>query len=425
MAANQERFWEGLGREAGLSRRARKGCFYKVYLPDALMGRAFLFGGEETADISDAERAITSLEARSRALVDTEALARLLLRAESVASSKIEGLVIGARRLLQADAARESGEVASDVTAAEVLGNIDAMSYGAQAVQDANPIDLQLILETHRRLLINTSLAPFAGKLREQQNWIGGNSHNPCTAVFVPPPHEMVRLLLEDLCAFCNDDSLPPVAQAAIAHAQFETIHPFIDGNGRVGRALIHMVFRRRGLTHRVSPPVSLILATRAQDYIDGLTSTRYLGDPNSQEALAATNQWIGTFSAACERAAKDAMAFELRIKEIQESWRKRVGALRSDSAALRLITVLPGAPVITLASASKMIGRSLRATIEAMQRLTEASVVFEAKTGRQRKQVFEAHEVIDLFSAFERQLASPVGNTSIGSPVRPVPAHG
>jgi len=118
--------------------------------------------------------------------------------------------------------------------------------------------------------------------------------------------------------SFCNDDSLPPVAQAAIAHAQFETIHPFTDGNERVGRALIHMIFRRRALIHRVSPPVSLILATRAQDYVNGLTSTRYVAAPDSQEAVAATNQWIGSFSVACERAARDAIAFKFKFKNFR-----------------------------------------------------------------------------------------------------------
>jgi hypothetical protein len=94
------------------------------------------------------------------------------------------------------------------------------------------------------------------------QNWIGGSSFNPCSAAFVPPPPDHVAGLIEDLCAFANDDSLPAVAQAAIAHAQFETIHPFVDGNGRTGRALIHVILRRRGLASRILPPVSLVLAT-------------------------------------------------------------------------------------------------------------------------------------------------------------------
>jgi Fic family protein len=95
---------------------------------------------------------------------------------------------------------------------------------------------------------------------------------------YVPPPPETVAELIEDLCAFANTDDLPAVAQAAITHAQFETIHPFVDGNGRTGRAIIHLVLRRRGLALRVLPPVSLVLATLTKDYVGGLTASRYLG---------------------------------------------------------------------------------------------------------------------------------------------------
>ena len=111
-------------------------------------------------------------------------------------------------------------------------------------------------------------------------------------------------------------------------------------------------------------------------------------------------------------------------IRAIQGEWRTRLGAIRSDAAALRLIDVLPGAPVITLASAQSMIDRSLRATIDAMKRLSYAGVVTPAHLGRQRKQIYEAREIIDVFTALERQLASPAGDTQIEPPARPVPAR-
>lgn len=424
MARREERFWEGAAR-SGLSRRDRTGGRYEVYVPDPLVGRRFLFDAGAATDVSDAERAIVQLDAQSAALADTEALARLLLRTESVASSKIEGLVVGARRLLRADAARASGEDAVDVTAAEVLGNIEAMTFALQTVQIGSQITVPMLLETHRRLLEGTALGDnHGGRIRTAQNWIGGSSYNPCSAVFVPPPPEMVEDLLLDLCVFCNYDSLPPVAQAAIAHAQFENIHPFADGNGRVGRALIHMIFRRRGLTQRVSPPVSLVLATHAQDYLEDLRATSYIGDPASQDAVAGVNRWLGTFAGACARAAADAIQFEQRIARIQEHWRERLGSIRADSAAMRLLEVLPGAPVITLASARAMIGRSLPTTMEGMRRLVEAGIVSPVNLGRQRKQIYEAREIIDVFTALERQLASPAGDTKVQRPNRPVPSR-
>ena len=186
------------------------------------------------------------LDASASALAGGEALARLLLRAESVASSRIEGLEVGGRRLLRADAARQLGEDPADVTASEVLANIDALAWGVDAIEPGGSVTLDILLEAHRRLLGATRLARHGGRIRTVQNWIGGSSHHPCAAEFVPPPPEAVSGLLDDVIAFSNDDSLPALAQAAIAHAQFETVHPFVDGNGRTGRVLIHLVLRRR-----------------------------------------------------------------------------------------------------------------------------------------------------------------------------------
>ena len=263
------------------SRRDARGCEYEAYLPDPLVGRAISLDGEVAADVADAEAALTRFDLKVHGLVDTEALARLLLRAESVASSKIEGLEIGPRRLLRAEAAREFGDDTTDITAAEILGNIDAMRHGIESVQVGSSITVDLLLQIHRRLLGGTRLEHQAGQFRTVQNWIGGSDYNPCTASFVPPPPTSVPEQMEDLVAFCNDDSLPAVAQAAVAHAQFETIHPFVDGNGRTGRTLIHLVLRRRGVATRFHPPVSLILATHAKDYVEGLTATRYRGPAN------------------------------------------------------------------------------------------------------------------------------------------------
>jgi Fic family protein len=223
----------------GPSRKDNRGCEYEVYVPDMLVGRNFTLDGEVAADVADAEAAIARLNVEAVSLVDTEALARILLRAESVASSRIEGLEIGARRLLLAEAAQVLGDEPSDVTADEVLGNIDAMVYCVGAVGPGDPITVETLLEIHRRLLFGTRFAKYGGRFRKEQNWIGGSAYSPCSAAFVPPPTEYVEELMSDLVAFANEDSLPAVAHAAIAHAQFETIHPFVDGNGRTGRAFV------------------------------------------------------------------------------------------------------------------------------------------------------------------------------------------
>jgi len=375
-------------------------------VPDPLDGRAITLDGDVAADVTDAESAIARLNVEASALVDTEALARILLRAESVASSRIEGLEIGARRLLRAEAARDLGESPNDVTATEVLGNIDAMMFGVQSVGEGDPITTELLLEIHRRLLAGSRLEMHGGRFREVQNWIGGSDYNPCSAAFVPPPPELVESLIDDLLAFSNQESLPAVAQAAIAHAQFETIHPFIDGNGRTGRALVHLILRRRGVALRVLPPVSLILAARAKDYVGGLVATRYRGPAISRDAHDATNLWIGRFAGACKRAVQDAATFERRALVIEQQWRQRLGRVRSRSSVDLLLRTLLGAPIVTVKSAASLIGRSFVQTNEAIARLVSADVLRQISVGR-RNRAFEAPEIIEAFTDLERQLAS------------------
>jgi Fic family protein len=413
--------WEAKLDGVGISRRDRRGCEYEAYLPDGLRGRSFQFDGTTAADVADAERAIAALDHSAIALADTEALARLLLRAESVASSRIEGLEVGPRRLLRADAARERGESVTDVTASEVLANIDAMTYAMKAVRGDEVITCAQLLEMHGRLFAGTRLAKHAGRVRTVQNWIGGSSYNPCSASFVPPPPELVNDLLSDLCEFCNDDALPAVAQAAIAHAQFETVHPFVDGNGRIGRALIHMVLRKRGLAKRVLAPVSLVLATRSSEYIRALTATRYRGNAGSDEATRGVNGWISLFAAACVRAVSDAEFFERRIVQLQREWHDRLGPVRSHSVVHRLLEALPGAPFLSVKGAATLTKRSVPAVNDAVNRFVEAGIL-RPTNARSRDRTFEAREIIEAFVDLERGLASPSGDTRIEAPVRAVP---
>ena len=421
MATLERRRWTG--DFSGPTRRDRQPCDYDVYLPDKLSGRSFSLDGEVAADVADAETALTRLDASSVALADSEALARLLLRAESVGSSRIEGLEIGARRLLRAYAARSLGIEPHDVTARGILGNIDAMTWAVDTIEQGSPITVDTLLETHRRLLARSRMEEHAGRVREVQNWIGGSGYNPCSASFVPPPPEVVDDLLADLVEFCNSDSLPAMAQAAVTHAQFETIHPFADGNGRTGRTLIHMVLRRRGLGLRILPPVSLIMATWSQYYIEGLTGTRYVGAAESSTARSGINRWIALFASACGRAVEDARHFEEQVRALQASWRGRIGRVRRDSTVNLLVSVLPNAPVLTTTTASELVGRSFPATSMAIERLVAAGVLVQVSVGR-RNRAYEASELIDVFTAFERRLASPEGDTRVSDPARRVPQN-
>jgi Fic family protein len=421
MGEYQDREWKTPFADGGRPRRQARGGIYPVYLPDLLGSRAFAFSSDTAADIADAERAIERLDAEARTLVDTEALARLLLRAEAVASSHIEGLTISAQRLLRTDAARREGAAVTDATATEVLANVDAMAYAL--ADPTHDITIERLLEIHRRLLEPTRLSEAAGKVRDVQNWIGGTTFNPFGAAFVPPPPERLDGLLADLCRFCNDDALPATAQAAIAHAQLETLHPFVNGNGRTGRALIYLVLRRRGLAMHAIPPISLILAMRAGDYVAALQGTRFVGPPNSALAMHAMDDWVALFASACTRAVSDARSFERRVDEIVTGWRERLATVRSDSSALRLVRMLPKMPIVSVRGVEAELGVTYAAANAAVAALVDAGILANARAGR-RNRVFEAREIIDAFTDLERRTASPVADTRIAPPERSVPAR-
>jgi len=408
------RTWQPERDLTGVPRRHRGPCRYEAFVPDPLVGRRLDLPADVAADASDAERAVLALQTSGLPPRGYEAIARLLLRAEAVASSRIEGLEIGGRRLAEADAARASGASSPDEGAAEVLGNIDAMRAAVDDVARRPRVTAAAVMDIHRALLGNTRDASWAGTVRDRQNWIAGSSFNPCAADFVPPPPEDVGPLLADLVEYVNGDDHPPVVQAAIAHAQFETIHPFADGNGRTGRALIHVVLGRRGLAPHHVPPVSLVLATRSRDYIDGLERFRDGGE--------GIGEWIGTFAAATTEACRRVSELTVELGELGQTWRDKVGSVRAGSAVADLLErVLPQTPVMTVAQLVALTGRSTQAINQAVERLVSCGVLRQTTVGR-RNRAFEADGLIELITGFERSLASPAGDTAEEAPVRPVP---
>lgn len=414
------RRWEP--RFAGLTRRDRQGCNYDAYLPDPLDGWDLTLPGDLAADIADAETAIRDLNQAGTTHVGLEGLARFLLRAESVASSKIEGLDAGARRLVEAEALLAEGGETADRVAVEVLGNIASMESAVGLAGERRKITLADLLGIHRILMERSPTPKLGGVIREEQNWIGGSSYNPCGASFVPPPAEQVRGLLNDLTAYINRDDHPALVQAAIAHAQFETIHPFADGNGRTGRALIHIILGRRGLSPAFTPPVSLVLATWSDDYISGLTTFRHLHPADSPERSTAAHAWLRTFAAATLRACHDAQVYASRIDELVDQWRDILGTVRRGSALDLLIDILPSVPLMTVESAGRLIHRSDVAAGSAINRLAQAGILTQRNIGKRRYRIFEAPAILDLFTSLERALASPSGDTLTQPPTRPVP---
>lgn len=370
--------------------RYRKACRYDAFVPDAITGFNEALPAELMGIVAEAEAAVRSLNDRARPAL--RPLARLLLRTESIASSKVEGLQADARSLARAEADAGGRSIGRDVI--EVLANIDAMELAVEETSTASVLTTQTILDIHEALMAHAPNSSIAGRTREVQNWIGGNDYNPCGAAFVPPPVDHVEPLMADLCDFCNSDHLPPVIQAGIAHAQIETIHPFEDGNGRTGRALIHVLLRRRGLAPSYVPPISVVLAADKERYIAGLTLFRE-GDVEG---------WLEHFASAAAQAAALAGRYLTGVVDLQDQWRERLRnhtALRSDAAAWAVIDSLPGHPVITLPVATAVTGRSKSSTAVAIDQLAEAGILAPLSASK-RNRAWEADGLLDLLAGLE-----------------------
>jgi len=369
--------------------RYQKSCRYEAFIPDPLRQLPAIEPAV-AGTISAAEDAIRALNAAAKPAL--QPLARLLLRTESIASSKVEGMQMDARSLARAEARSDAGESIGR-EAVEILSNINAMQLAVERATAAPELVLDHLLQTHAVLLadaIATRQSP--GQIRLVQNWIGGNDYNPCGAAFVPPPHEEVPALLDDLIVFCNDDSLPPLAQAAYAHAQFETIHPFADGNGRTGRALVQMLLRRRGLAPDYVPPISVVLAADKGRYIAGLEAFR-----EGRE-----NGWLENFAVSAAQAAELATSYITDIQALQEQWRAKLApfGIRADAAAWAIIDALPAYPIISAPVAEAAIRRTRPAAAQGIGQLVEAGILIPLGSGKRNRQ-WEAHGLLDLIADF------------------------
>ena len=401
-----ERYWEP--RYDGISRVDRRGGHYEAFVPDPLCGWEFAIPAGLAADIADAEGGIRDLNSPAEA-PHLEGLARFLLRSESVGSSWIEGLAVGSRRLAVVAAALERDIDPADRLAAEVAANIEAMETALEAATSRTRFSLEDLLAIHRTLMRCSPTPALAGTVREDQNWIGGSSFTPLGARFVPPPPEHLPRLLADLIAYVNGDDHSPLVQAAVAHAQFETIHPFGDGNGRTGRALIHVVLARRGLAPRFVPPVSVVLARQADTYIAALQGFAQVGPADSPDRQQAAVAWLDTFAAAILHAVDTAAAYDNAVAGLHQQWRQQVGPVRRNSSVDRLLRILPGAPVLTVESASTLIGVSPDRVGPAINTLATANILAQRNLGKQRYRIFEAPDVLDLYDTVDADLATPL----------------
>ncbi|MGH9064832.1 MAG: Fic family protein [Acidimicrobiales bacterium] len=304
-----------------------------------------------------------------------EAAARLLLRAEGLASSAIEGIRAPAVDVALAEAghagrpgpAGQPGRgpgPGADIVAAWVADNLAVVT---DALADPGPLDQARLLAWHRRLMASSpAIAPrHVGAYRDVLGWVGGP--NPLVAAHVGVPPERIRPLMTDLFAFIAREDIDPVTQAAVAHGQFETIHPFADGNGRLGRVIIGLILSRR-LSVAVPPPVSLRFARDVGGYQSGLTLFR--------QGLA--ERWVSWFATHVEAAADESREILDMVADLQQAWRDATRDLRTGSAARRLLGLLPEHPVQSARGVADLLEVSEQAGRIALLRLAERGVLAE-----------------------------------------------
>jgi Fic family protein len=395
-----ERSVERWGRYA--IRTWRQALTYRAYVPPRLMGLSMGLSLGLAQLLAEAERSLRDLQAGRRGRTgnvqtrhfgqDFEALAHQLLRSESVASSRMEGSRVSHRGL--ARALYDPGSATRTTRA--VVGNVRAMERAIQLGTSRVEFKLDDLRTIHGVLVESAGEPSEPGDVRSSQTWIGGTDVWPHDADYIPPPPEEVLGLLLDLCEFVNRTDLPGLLQAAMAHAQFEAIHPFLVGNGRVGRCLIQVVLRRRGLTPRFLPPVSVVLGNNVTAYVDGLRDYR----------AGRIEDWCGLFARSTSIAADRATDLATRIEDIKVAWFERAARPRRDSSAAKLLNVLSLRPVVDVAATQRLLRVSDEAARLALISLERRGVLKRVGPARYRRAWF-AEDMFVLLDEFDDSMGS------------------
>ena len=345
---------------------------------------------EITALLAAAEQALGRLDGSTQILPSQDLFVAMYVRKEAVLSSQIEGTQSSLDDLLAAEARMRRPRQPDDV--GEVVNYVAAMNHGLARFSSL-PVSVRLIRELHERLLAGTrGRERQPGRLRESQNWIGAGGGAIADAIYVPPPHQVVPAALGDLERFIHHErSLPLLIRIGLAHAQFETIHPFLDGNGRVGRLLITLLLCEQGALQRPVLYLSHYLKQHRSDYYEALQSVREAG---------AWEDWVGFFLRAVRAAAVDATETAREIVALRERHRDLlvVELGRGAGTGLRLLEELYRMPLISVTEAQAFLKITYQSANSLVTRL-EALGVLEEITGQARRRVFRYSEYANLFA--------------------------
>ena len=366
---------------AGRSIRQIEG--YRAFIPAPLPPDPPLkFDAEMIRLLSEADLALGRLDGISSILPNPDLFVAMFVRQEAVLSSQIEWTQSSLDDVLQFEVDEEGEDLPKDV--GEVVNYVNAMNHGLARLNDL-PLCLRLIKEIHERLLRGVRGGEKApGDFRRTQNWIGAAGCTLNTATFVPPPVHEMHAALDNLERFLHDaDSFPVLVHCAVAHAQFETIHPFIDGNGRVGRLLITFLLCQREILHRPLLYLSSYLKLHRTEYYDRLTAVRVSGDWEG---------WVKFFLRGVFQVSQAASNTARKILELREQHRRRV-------KSQPLLDYLYEQPLVSILMVRKRLGCRFDTAGKYVEELVAAGLLRET-TGFQRNRRYRFDPYLSLFES-------------------------
>lgn len=380
------------------SEQRRQTGKYRSAVPAILADWSPTFQPYLATEIEDASRALGQLDQHVAVKLGPShqaaaPMSAILLRTESASSSQIEQLTASAKNIALAELHEPSSS-----NAALVVGNVRAMEA---ALRLANDLSSSTVLEMHHALLeSDREFASHAGKFRNELVWVGKGDAGPLRADFVPPQSEHVPSAIDDLVGFMRRDNLPVLLQAAVAHAQFLTIHPFVDGNGRTGRALTQALLRSKGVSSHVSAPISAGILRNVSGYFDALRSFR-AGD---------AEPIVQTFVAAAHYAAATGSALIDQLSDELAKSTDRLAGVRSQSAAFKILPLLIGQPVMSIDYLVRTAGFNKMTATRAIDVLVEREVIVEI-TGHRRNRIWQHQGVLTILDDYAEQIRRPRPN--------------
>lgn len=374
------------------SQMARASGQYKSAVPATLRDLKLELPADLVANLAEASVSVGQFDEFAHRTFGSETptlgpMSSILLRTESSSSSQIENLTVGAKQLALADL-----DEARSVNAQTVHRNVLAMEAASQL---SDQVGIETILFMHRELLNGDPyLGDHAGTFREQLVWVGSSPVSPLGASFVAPRPEHIADALEDLLAFIERVDLPVLAQIGVAHAQFETIHPFVDGNGRTGRALIHALMHESGLVRHTTVPLSAGLLRETERYFDALTRYR-AGD---------AYPIIELFCDAARYAAETGKTLTIDLHEQVMKSQEMLTGLRSDAIAWRILPLLISHPVINARLIKQELGVSDTSAHRAIRTLVQHGILHES-TGKSRGRVWQHDGILRVLDGYAESI--------------------